>query len=154
MRAQPEQEAVLQLVRFALGGQEFALPLAQVERVVAAAQVTPVPDLGSPVCGVVDVAGQVLPVLDLRQPVRGIGIDDQFLVLRVAHRALVLVVDTTYGVVERACAPLPELPPFGPASSPFDGAVRCDDGLVLLHDCERFLTDHVMRALAQTQGEA
>lgn len=152
MRPGGDKEAMQQLVRFALDGQAFALPLAQVVRAVPAAQVTPVPDMPAPVRGVVDVAGELLPVLDLRQPARAIGVDDQFLVIRTARRPLVLVVDATQGVVEHDVAALPDLPPFGPPSSPFDGAVRCGDDLVLLHDSERFLADHVARALERVLG--
>ncbi len=143
---------MLQLVRFTLDGQDFAVPLAQVLRVLPAAEVTPLPELPAPACGVIDLAGELLAVVDIRQPPRKVGVDDQFLVLSTARRPVVLVVDQTHGVIERAPQAVANLPPFGPSAAPFASAVRCEDGLVLLHDAERFLSDHLVRALEAAQG--
>lgn len=143
-----------QLVHFMLDGQAFALPLQRVQRVFAAAEVTPVPELPAPVQGVVDIAGDLLPVLDLRHPPRPVTVDDQFLLIQGAQRRVVLVVDRTLGVLARTLAPLPELPPCGPSDAPFEGAVRCDDGVVLVHDSDRFVSDQLARALEQVPGLA
>ncbi len=94
----------------------------------------------------------IILLLFLRQPPRKVGVDDQFLVLSTARRPVVLVVDQTHGVIERAPQAVANLPPFGPSAAPFASAVRCEDGLVLLHDAERFLSDHLVRALEAAQG--
>ena len=142
----------MQLVRFTMDGQDFAVPLAQVLRVLPAVQVTALAALPAPACGVIDVGGELLPVVDLRAPARAVGVDDQFLVLSTTRRPIVLVVDQTHGVVERAPDAIASLPAFGPRAAPFAGAVRCDDGLVLLHDAERFLSDRLARALQENIG--
>ena len=54
------------LVVFTLAGQQLALPLAAVERIVRVVDVTPVPDAPPVVLGVINVQGRVVPVLDLR----------------------------------------------------------------------------------------
>lgn len=143
---------MLQLVRFTLDGQDFAVPLTQVLRVLPAVEVTPLPELPAPACGVIDLAGELLAVVDVRQPPRLLCVDDQFLVLSTARRPIVLVVDQTHGVVERTSAAVASLPAFGLSAAPFAGAVRCEDGLVLLHDAERFLSDHLARALEDAEG--
>ena len=56
-----------QLVVFRLNGQRYALPLAAVERIVCAVEVTPLPGAPPVVLGVINVAGCVLPVFNIRR---------------------------------------------------------------------------------------
>ena len=55
---------IAQLVVFRLDERRYALPLAVVERVVRAVDVTPLPKAPPMVLGVIDVHGRVLPVLN------------------------------------------------------------------------------------------
>lgn len=57
----------LQLVRFTLGGNFYALPVSEVTEVVRMVEVTPLPDAPSFVEGVVNLRGAVIPVLDMRK---------------------------------------------------------------------------------------
>ena len=53
-------------VLFTVDDQIYALDLVEVERMVRAVAVTPLPEVPAYVAGVVDVQGRVLPVVDLR----------------------------------------------------------------------------------------
>ncbi|MFE8115740.1 chemotaxis protein CheW [Brenneria goodwinii] len=143
---------VLSLVHFALDGQNFALPLAQVRSVFSAVQVTPVPKLPSPVIGVIDMAGELLPVLDLRQPSRDITPADQFLLADTTRRPIVLVVDETLGVIDHDAGAVTQLPSVEDDldSPPFGGVVRCAENLVLIYDCQRFISGHLAQAIDKT----
>ncbi|MCX5971623.1 MAG: chemotaxis protein CheW [Coprothermobacterota bacterium] len=54
------------LLVFSIGDRRCALSLAEVERVVRAAAVTPLPHLPETVLGMIDIQGEVLPIIDLR----------------------------------------------------------------------------------------
>jgi len=136
-------------VAFALDTRRFALPLDAVERVVHAAEVTPLPQAPAAVLGALDVAGDILPVFDLRArlglPARPLDPAQQFIIARSVRRRLVLVVDTAQGLIEepeiRSVAPTP-------ATSPqIRGVISLADGLVLIQDLERFLDEEEQVAL-------
>lgn len=137
-------------VLFALDGRRFALPLESVERIVRAAEVTPLTLAPPPVLGALDVGGKILPVFDLRSrfglPVRRVGIDDQFIIARTTRRRVVLAVDGALGVVEHEN----ELMPAGaiaPDLRHLRGVISLADGLVLIQDLERLLSPEESSAL-------
>lgn len=146
-----------QLVVFMLGGQRFAVSLAQVQRVVAAAETTPLPGAPAVVLGLIDVGGEVVAVLDprrrLQQPGGPLSIDEQFLLVRTAGRTVALRVDGTLGVVQREVAALSTPAWAGCETASYEGAATLDDGLVLIHDIDRFLTPQEARALDQVLEE-
>lgn len=135
---------VVRLVVFRLEQQRYALHLDAVERSVRAAEVTLLPKSPGIVLGVVDVAGRVLPVLDVRRrfglPQRGILPADQFLIARTTHHTVVLAVDETQGIIERAAASIARPGQIAPGLEQIQGIVQLDDGLVLIHDLEKFLS--------------
>jgi purine-binding chemotaxis protein CheW len=130
------------IVVFRLGSDRHAVSLGVVERAIRAAEVTPVADAPGPVLGLLDVAGTVLPVLSLRrrlrQPEPEISIDAHFLIVRMGSRPAALAVDEVLAVdsLEGSIEPgeiIPGLEQYG-------GIVRRHDGLVFIHDLERFFS--------------
>jgi purine-binding chemotaxis protein CheW len=87
------------------------------------------------VIGVINVAGVVLPVMNVRRkfglPEREITPADHFLIANTARGRIVLVIDTTHGVVEQPATFTPDH---------ITGALALPDGLVLIHDLDRFLS--------------
>ena len=147
-----------QLVVFRLDERRYALPLAVVERVVRAVDVTPLPKASPIVLGAINVHGRVLPVLNVRKrflmPEREIGPADWFLLAHTARHTVVLVVDESEGVVERTQAEVVLSTQIVPGLDHFPGVLRLDDGLVLIHDLERFLSLDEARALDEAMDEA
>jgi purine-binding chemotaxis protein CheW len=141
----------VQLVVFRLDEQRYALSLAAVERIVRAAEVTLLPNAPPIVLGALDVEGRVLPVLNIRRRFglreREVSPADQFLIARTAPRTVVLVVDEAQGVIERSQAEIIGSAQIVPGLGQFQGVVRLDDGLVLIHDVEKFLSLDEARAL-------
>lgn len=141
----------VQLVVFRLDEQRYALSLAAVERIVRAAELTLLPNAPSIVLGAIDVQGRVLPVLDIRRRFglrdRELSPADQFLIARTAPRAVVLVVDEAQGVIERSQDEIIGSAQIAPGLEQFQGVVRLDDGLVLIHDLDKFLSLDEARAL-------
>jgi purine-binding chemotaxis protein CheW len=139
------------LVVFRLDGRRYALPLAAAERVIRAVEVTPLPKAPAIVLGGIDVHGRVLPVLNVRRrflmPDREIGPADWFLLAHTARHTVVLVVDEAEGVVEWAQTDIVVSSGIAPGLELFPGVVKLDDGLVLIHDLERFFSFDEARAL-------
>jgi len=134
----------MELVIFRLNGQRYALPLPVVERIIQAVEVTPLPGAPDVVLGAINVAGCVLPVLNIRRrfflPEREIVPDDQFLIARTARRTVALVIDQAHGLIEHEPSALMGADPLVPGLEQFQGVVKLDDGLVLIHDLEKFLS--------------
>lgn len=132
------------LVVFRLEGRRYALPLPSVERAVRAAEVTPLPKAPAIVLGVIDVGGQVLPVLNVRKrfrlPEREITVDDQFLIARAGSRTVVLVVDVVEGIMDSPAAGRVAAAEIVPGLEQVEGVFKHADGLILIHDLEKFLS--------------
>lgn len=94
----------MQLVIYRVAGRRFALPLAAVEYVVPAVEITPLPGAPASAAGVINVHGSIMPVLDCRRcfglPVREIDPGDQLIIARLGARAVALWVDEVEGVHE------------------------------------------------------
>jgi purine-binding chemotaxis protein CheW len=133
-----------QLVVFRLEEQRYALALSVVERVVRAVEVAPLPKAPAIVIGVIDVAGKVLPVLNARKrfglPDKEIVAADQFLIARTERRMVVLVIDEALGMVERRSSEIIAAGGIAPGLEQIQGVIQLDDGLVFIHDLERFLS--------------
>ncbi len=148
---------IAQLVVFRLDERCYALPLTVVERVIRAVDVTPLPKAPAIVLGAINVQGRVLPVLNLRRrflmPDREIGPADWFLLAHTARHTVVLAVDELEAVIERRQAEITPSTQIVPGLEPFPGVLRLDDGLVLIHDLERFLSSDEARALDEAMDE-
>jgi purine-binding chemotaxis protein CheW len=136
--------ASLQLVLFRLDDQRFALALEAVERIVRAAEITPLPNAPSIVLGVLDVEGRVLPVLNLRRrlglPERDLAPNDQFVLARTATRSVALVVDEALGLIELPPDGIASAEQIAPGLDPIRGVIQLPDGMALIHDLDRFLS--------------
>ena len=148
----------MQLVVFRLDRQRYALPLAAVERIVCAVEVTPLPGAPAIVLGAVDVEGRVLPVLNLRRrfllPEQEVSPVDQFLIAWTARRMVALVMDEAQGVIEREQSAVIRSDRIVPGLEQFQGVVKLDDGLVLIHDLEKFLSLDEARTLDEAMERA
>lgn len=146
-----------QLVVFRLDQQRYAVPLVAIERVVRAVEVTPLPKAPAIVLGLIDMHGQVLPVLNVRRrfrlPNREIRPADWFLLAHTSRRMVALVVDASDGVIEASDADIIESARISPGVEGFPGVIRLPDGLVLVHDLEKFLSLDEARALDEALEE-
>lgn len=145
-----------QLVVFRLDEQRYALPLASVERIVRAVEVTVLPDAPAIVLGAIAVAGRILPVLNLRRrfglPEREINPDDQFLIAHTTRRIVALVVDEAQGLIEYPAAGIVPPARIVPGLERIQGVVKLDEGLVLIHDLEKFLSLDEAHALDEAMN--
>ncbi len=148
----------MQLIVFTLEHQQCALRLGAVEKAVRAVEISPLPQAPEIVDGVVNVHGRILPVINVRRrlglPQRELALTDQFIIAHTARRPLCLVVDDI-----RAVSDYPEQSLIAPASilpglEHIEGVVKLDDGLLLIHDLDRFLSLDEEASLTQALASA
>lgn len=132
------------LLVFMLDGQRYALALSCAERVVRVAEITPLPEAPDVVQGIINYKGQVLPVCSVR---RRFGFSDieinlshQFIIARASKRAVALLVDDVSGVMERVEKEIVPSAHVLPEIKYVRGVVKLEDGLVLIHDLDAFLS--------------
>lgn len=129
---------------FRLSGLRMALAMAAVERVVQAVYITLLPNAPDIILGVINVKGQIIPVVDMHwrlgMPKREITLTDRLIIARTARRPVALVANEVTGVIEYPESKLIDAAGILPDLEQVAGVVKLDDGLVFIHDLDRFLS--------------
>jgi purine-binding chemotaxis protein CheW len=142
-----------QLVTFRLNDQRFALHVSVVRRIIRVIEVTPLPKAPEIVLGVINLQGQIIPVYDIhlrfRMPVRDVHLGDQMIVAETARRTAVLHVDSVDDVIEIPEERIVEGERILPDLEYVKGVVKTEDGMILIHDLEQFLSPQEEEALQE-----
>jgi len=132
------------IVLFTLGEERYALHLSAVERVVRAVEITLLPKAPEIVLGVINVQGRIVPVVNIRRRFRlserELKLSDQIVIARTSRRTVALVVDAVGGVTELSGKEIVLPEEIVPQMQYVEGVVKLEDGLVLIHDLDRFLS--------------
>lgn len=132
------------IIVFILDDQRYALPLREVGRVVRMVAITPLPKSPDIILGVVNFQGRVIPVINMRRrfslPEREVTLSDQLVIAHTARRAVALVADAVLDVI--ACPAQSSVAAKGilPRIEYVEGVVKLTDGLILIHDLDKFLS--------------
>jgi purine-binding chemotaxis protein CheW len=130
------------VLEFRIDTLRLALPLDAVLRTTRAAEITPLPGAPSVVAGAINIAGDVLPSLDLRRrlglPARPLELDDCFVLVQGGQRVLAILASEVSGVAEYPASACVAPSRVTPGLEGLAGVVTCEDGLVLIHDPDRF----------------
>lgn len=133
-----------QLLVFTLDEQRYALHLHAVERVLPIMEITPLPKAPEIVLGVINTGGRVIAVVDARRrfglPARERTLSDHLIIAKTAVRSVALVADAVTGVMELPGKAFVPAQSIVPGMEHVEGVLKCDDGLVLIHDLEKFLS--------------
>jgi len=147
----------MHFVLFALDEQRYALTLCSVERVVRVVDVTPLPKAPGIVLGVVNAGGDIVPVFDLRQrfrlPQREIILSDQLIIARTSQQRVALIVDSASDVVDVPAEKIITAGNILPEMEYVKGVVKLQDGLVLIHDLDEFLSSEEEKNLDEALKE-
>ena len=139
--------ALPQMVSLRCGSVTFALPIGAVREIVMVPEITPVPEPGRLVRGIINLRGRILPVLDLGLRL-GLGpgpVPPEGRILVVEHdreHPVGLLVDDASEVLrvpDESISPPPELATGG--SSAVRGVARLPDRLLLVLDLDRVFSD-------------
>jgi purine-binding chemotaxis protein CheW len=140
-----------QLVVFTLDDQRYAVSLSVVERVVRMVEITPVPHIPAIVLGVINAQGRIIPVVNVRKrfclPARTPHLGDQLLIARTSKRSVALVVDAVNEVMTLSSQEVVLGETILAHLDSVTGVVKRHDGLILIHDFDRFLSLEEEQAL-------
>jgi len=133
-----------QLVVFTLDEQRYALRLATVERIVRAVEITQLPRAPEIVLGVVNMQGRVVSVVNIRKrfrlPERTLEPSDRLIFAQTSRRTVALVADAVSGVVECSKNQVTGAAAVLSGLQYVAGVAKLEDGLVLIHDLDKFLS--------------
>jgi purine-binding chemotaxis protein CheW len=149
------------MVSLRCGVVTFALPIEAVREIVMVPEITPVPDVGPFVRGIINLRGRILPVLDLALRLGfGRGPDHpNGRILVVEHdreHPLGLLVEDASEVLrvpQASIAPPPELAAGG-SSGAVGGVARLGERILLVLDLDRVLADPAGAPMAPPTLEA
>jgi purine-binding chemotaxis protein CheW len=129
---------------FALDASRFAVRAPCVREVVRAAAISKLPGAPPVMEGVVNYRGRVVPVLDIRArfglPHVALHPDQHFIVAETGPRFVALRVDRALELLEVPDDAVEAAAAAAPGARFTEGFVRLPDGLVVIHDLERFLS--------------
>lgn len=132
------------LVVFTLHGERFALQGRAVHEVVRAVAVAALPDAPGVVEGVINYRGRLAPVLNVRErfgfPPKPLDSSQHFVLAEAGSRVVALRVDRALDVLEVPAHAIETGAQVAPGSHRTEGVARLPDGLLVIHDLERFLS--------------
>jgi len=133
-----------QLVVFTLDENRYALYLSAVERVVRMVEITPLPKAPGIVLGVVNLQGRVIPVINMRRRFnladREIELGDQLVIAHTPQRSVAFAADSVSSVIEYPKEKVVEAENILPGMEYVEGVVKLEDGMILIHDLDTFLS--------------
>lgn len=146
------------VVVFTTGGFRCALAARDIERVVGATEIAPLPPAPAFVLGVINHHGSPIAVVDLARRLGGTGEslrpEHRFLIVTTPRRRLALFAATVEGI--RVPAPSAVRPVIGLAPEAAGvAAIGAEaDGLLYIHDLETLLSPAEDRAVGEALGTA
>jgi purine-binding chemotaxis protein CheW len=163
--ADQEFDDTLELVSFAVEGQEYALPIDQVQEIVQAPEsISHIPNAGNRVLGVIDLRGRLLPVVSMRRvfgmPPAPLEPQNRIVVVSLDGGVVGVVMDTVREVLRvphELVAPLPGFMAEAGRRSEVESVVRLEDGkrLVSVLSVNRmFDSPEVRQEIADNTQEA
>ncbi len=132
------------LLVFALPGLRCALPLADIERILHAVEMSPVPNAPEIVMGLVNVHGHVIPVLNIRKlfrlPEIEIRLNDQIIIAHTTRRPVAILVDNVIGVTEYSEQDIITSEELFPGIEYLEGVAKLKDDIIYIYNLDRFLS--------------
>jgi purine-binding chemotaxis protein CheW len=135
---------MVQLLTIVVGERRFAVLAAAVRAVVRAVAVTAPPRAPAIVEGLIDFRGTLVPVLDIRRRIGvaplPLSLDQHFVIARSGPRTICLRVDRAVDLVSVDETAIASAPSVLPGVEQVAGIATLPDGLVVIHDLDRFLS--------------
>jgi purine-binding chemotaxis protein CheW len=133
------------VVVFRMGGVSYGLFASDVQEILPAATIVPLPEAPPFVEGIVDVRGKLVPVLDLRARLRlaprSLAPSDHLILVQTRGRVVALRADRAEALAEIAPSSIEAVDHAVPGVGLVAGVARLPDGMLLIHDPTRFLSE-------------
>ena len=145
------------LVVFSLDDRRFAVPLSAVVRIERMVALTPLPKAPDIVMGIINFHGRVIPVVDIRSRFnmtpRPSELSDQLLIIQTGERTIAFIVDVVEGIIDAFQDQCADAGSVLPIVEYVKGVVKLEDGMVLIHDPDAFLSLEEGRTLDEVMKE-
>lgn len=138
-------EALLHLVTFQLGREEYGVEIASVQEIIRASDITPVPGAQAHVRGVINLRGKIIPVVDLRKrfalPDISACDDMRIIVIELGQKRIGMLVDSVSQVIKVPTGVVEELPEEATSvdANFIKGVGKLDSRLIIILDLNRSL---------------
>jgi purine-binding chemotaxis protein CheW len=146
------------LLVFALSDLRFALPLSDVERILRAVEIKPLPKAPAIVMGLINFQGRIIPVLNLRKffclPETGVTLNDQIIMAHSTNRPIALLVDNVLSVSEYNEADILMPEALFPGIDYLDGVAKLEDGIIYIYNLERLFLSQEIAGIEQLLSPA
>lgn len=134
----------MRLLTFDLDVRRLALPASAVREVARAVAITALPQAPPIVEGVINVRGTLVPVLDIRRrfglPAEPISPQQHLIIANAGRRLVALRVDRALDLVSVQEEAIEAATRVVPGIEYVAGIAKLPDGLLVIHDLERFLS--------------
>jgi len=144
-------------VIFKIAEHRYALQLGCVERVVHAIEIAALPKAPSIVLGIINVHGEIVPVVNIRKrfnlPERDLALTDHFIVCRTSKRRVTLIADSVSDVITYSPEAIVAAEKILPGMEYVEGVAKLPDGMILIHDLEKFLSLEEERMMQEALAE-
>ena len=136
-------EGLNKIICFLVSGQRFGIRLTEINKIIRAVEITPVPNGPGYLCGIIDMHGEVIPVLNMHVriglPDRPTRVEDRFIIADVKNRVLALRVDEVTEIIENAENQYLDAESIS-SDLEIHGIIKSKDGLILIYNLETFLS--------------
>lgn len=126
---------------FTLENQRFALRVEQVDRVLRAAEITPIPDAPKQITGVLNYHGKMILILNFRErlglPLKELDPDDFIIISQTSKRLIGIVVNQIEVVTPYSEHDITFSQELLSGSTYIEGVIRLSDGVRLIQDIEK-----------------
>ena len=154
LNEQVQNSTVTQWVTFRLGEETYGINVMQVQEVLRMTEIAPVPGAPIYVLGIINLRGNVVTVMDTRQrfglPQREPDDATRIVIIEAEDQVVGILVDSVAEVVYLNQPEIESPPNVGNEESSryIQGVANRDDGLLILVDLNRLLTDEEWREFA------
>jgi purine-binding chemotaxis protein CheW len=129
---------------FILDEGHYALDLSVVERIIQSVEITPLPEAPDIVLGIINIKGKIIPVVNIRRRFRlsekDIEPTNRLIIAHTLKRTVALVVDVVLGVIKTPEDRVVKADTVLPGLDYVQGVVKMEDGMILIHDLNKFLS--------------
>jgi purine-binding chemotaxis protein CheW len=129
---------------FEVGGLRLGLFGSALQEVIRAVAIAALPKAPAIVEGVINLRGTLVPVLDIRHrfalPPVPLAPEQHFLIAQVGGRLMALRVDRALDLITVDEGAIESAADVAPGADHVAGIVTLPDGLLIIHDLERFLS--------------
>ena len=151
-------DTVRKLVVFNLDERQFAVHLSNVERIIPSMEMKSLPLAPEYIIGTINLHGEFLPVINVRKifqlPQRDVQVNDHLIVTANTNIRVALCVDGVQEVVERSEEEIRKADSVLLESEHVDDLFKIGDGVVLIHDLNRFLTPEQVALIIEALNKA